>query len=68
MFQKRGISTRHNPEFTSVEYYIAYHDYMFMMDLTEKIFKTAAQKVNASLTIEYMQYKLDFQYLLSVFQ
>ncbi|QQR53322.1 lysine--tRNA ligase [bacterium] len=59
-FRNEGISTRHNPEFTSVEYYIAYHDYMFMMDLTEKIFKTAAQKVNASLTIEYMQYKLDF--------
>lgn len=60
-FRNEGISTRHNPEFTSVEYYIAYQDYHFMMDLTEKIIKNALERVMGSDgIITYQQHALDF--------
>lgn len=60
-FRNEGISTRHNPEFTSVEYYIAHHEYQFMMDLTELIFKRVAQKVGKSGDFVYHEYTLNFQ-------
>ncbi|RTL07054.1 lysine--tRNA ligase [Candidatus Dependentiae bacterium] len=60
-FRNEGISTRHNPEFTSVEYYIAYHDYIFMMDLTESIIKAAVEKIhNGTMSISYQSYIIDF--------
>lgn len=61
-FRNEGISTRHNPEFTSIEYYIAYHDYVFMMNLTELIIKSAVQKIhNKTMRIPYQSYELDFE-------
>jgi lysyl-tRNA synthetase class 2 len=60
-FRNEGISTRHNPEFTSVEYYIAHHDYRFMMDLTELIFKRVACAVGKSGDFIYNEYTLNFQ-------
>jgi lysyl-tRNA synthetase, class II len=59
-FRNEGISPRHNPEFTSVEYYIAYQDYHFMMNLTEEIFRRAVQKVHTTMVIPYQTYELDF--------
>ena len=47
-FRNEGISIRHNPEFTMVEYYIAHHDYMFMMTFTEKLLQHIAQTVCAA--------------------
>src|ERR1700730_10281596 len=44
-FRNEGISVRHNPEFTMVEYYIAHHDYIYMMNFTEKLLETIAKKV-----------------------
>lgn len=41
-FRNEGISTRHNPEFTMMEFYIAYRDYNFMMDFTENIIRNSA--------------------------
>ena len=43
-FRNEGISTRHNPEFTMLEFYTAYQDYHFSMDLVEDMLKTIAQK------------------------
>jgi lysyl-tRNA synthetase class 2 len=41
-FRNEGISTRHNPEFTMLEWYCAYQDWQYMMDLTEKLVRAAA--------------------------
>src|SRR6478752_2484052 len=41
-FRNEGISTRHNPEFTMLEWYCAYEDWKYMMDLTEKLVRAAA--------------------------
>ncbi len=51
-FRNEGISTRHNPEFTMLEAYTAYHDVNDVMDLTEEIIKTAAQNVFGSLELK----------------
>ncbi|HEY2337570.1 MAG TPA: lysine--tRNA ligase [Burkholderiales bacterium] len=41
-FRNEGISTRHNPEFTMLEWYCAYEDWQYMMDLTERLIRAAA--------------------------
>ena len=42
-FRNEGISVRHNPEFTMLEFYMAYADYIDLMDLTEEMLRTLAQ-------------------------
>jgi len=49
VFRNEGLSTRHNPEFTSLEAYQAYADYHDMMDLTERLVQNAALAANGSL-------------------
>ena len=53
IFRNEGISTRHNPEFTSVEVYQAYSDYLGMMELTEQMISVVCQEVCGSQTITY---------------
>jgi len=52
-FRNEGVSTRHNPEFTMVEFYQAYADYETLMDLTEEMFEIIVKKISGSTTIEY---------------
>jgi len=59
IFRNEGISTRHNPEFTSIEVYQAYADYQDMMRLTEEIVSTCAEKVCGSTTILYQGETID---------
>ena len=51
-FRNEGISTRHNPEFTMLEFYEAYRDYRYLMDLTEELLREVAQKVLGTTTID----------------
>jgi lysyl-tRNA synthetase, class II len=53
IFRNEGVSTRHNPEFTSIEVYQAYADYEDMMSLTEGMITTVAQAVLGTLEISY---------------
>ncbi|WP_455375516.1 lysine--tRNA ligase [Kaarinaea lacus] len=59
-FRNEGLSTRHNPEFTMVEFYQAYADYRDLMDLTEEMIRGMAQHLHGSTTIEYQGEQYDF--------
>lgn len=59
IFRNEGVSTRHNPEFTSIEVYQAYADYNDMMSLTEGIITTVAQEVLGTLQITYQGKQID---------
>ena len=50
-FRNEGLSTRHNPEFTMLEFYQAYADYRDLMDLTEDMLRTLAQDILGTTTI-----------------
>ncbi|MEM9274915.1 MAG: lysine--tRNA ligase [Cyanobacteria bacterium P01_F01_bin.143] len=59
IFRNEGISTRHNPEFTSIEVYQAYADYNDMMALTENIISTVAQEVVGTTKVNYQGTEID---------
>jgi lysyl-tRNA synthetase class 2 len=56
-FRNEGISTRHNPEFTMLEWYAAYEDWEYMMGLTERLVRAAAGQPQ----IQYQGTRLDFE-------
>ncbi len=58
-FRNEGISTRHNPEFTMLEFYEAYQDYNYLMDLTEALLREVALDVCGSTTIDYQGTAID---------
>jgi lysyl-tRNA synthetase class 2 len=59
-FRNEGLSTRHNPEFTMVEFYQAYADYHDLMDLTEDMLRTVAQDVMGTTQVHYQGLDIDF--------
>jgi len=59
IFRNEGVSTRHNPEFTSVEIYQAYADYTDMMDLTEQLISEACEQVCGGTQISYQGTAID---------
>ncbi|MDO4681706.1 MAG: lysine--tRNA ligase [Lautropia sp.] len=58
-FRNEGLSPRHNPEFTMMEFYAAYTDYEWMMDFTEQVIRHAAQTALGTTTISYQGKALD---------
>src|SRR5438445_7367451 len=59
-FRNEGISTKHNPEFTMLEFYWAYADVNQMMDLHEEMMRSVVQIATGGLTIRYGEHEIDF--------
>ena len=59
-FRNEGVSTRHNPEFTMLEFYWAYADYELLMDFTEDLVTTVAETVVESLQVPWGDETIDF--------
>ncbi|MDH3713314.1 MAG: lysine--tRNA ligase [Gammaproteobacteria bacterium] len=59
-FRNEGLSTRHNPEFTMLEFYAAYADYNDLMDFTERMFREVADNVLGELSFQYQGHDIDF--------
>ncbi|MCE5181636.1 MAG: lysine--tRNA ligase [Betaproteobacteria bacterium] len=58
-FRNEGLSTRHNPEFTMIEFYEAYRDYRYMMDLTEEMFRETAKAVLGHAVVQYQGHTIN---------
>lgn len=58
-FRNEGLSTRHNPEFTMMEFYEAYRDYHYMMDFTERLLREAAQRATGRLQVMHQAETID---------
>ncbi|OZI22841.1 lysine--tRNA ligase [Bordetella genomosp. 7] len=58
-FRNEGVSPRHNPEFTMMEFYAAYADYRWLMDFTEQILRQAAVAATGSAVLRYQDRELD---------
>jgi len=59
-FRNEGISTRHNPEFTMLEFYTAYADYRDLMGMTEQLISSVAQEVLGTTTVEFEGQTINF--------
>jgi len=59
-FRNEGLSTRHNPEFTMLEFYQAYAEYGDLMNLTEAMLKGIAEEVTGSSIVKYQDDEYDF--------
>ncbi len=59
-FRNEGMDLTHNPEFTTIEFYWAYHNYKDLMDLTEELFSLLLEKLQLGKIIEFDGQKVDF--------
>jgi len=60
-FRNEGMSTRHNPEFTMLEFYVAYRNYHYLMAFTEELLRKVALNVHGKTTFTYQGRELDFE-------
>lgn len=60
-FRNEGMDRTHNPEFTVLEFYVAYKDYLWMMETTEQLLESAAVATNGSTTVEVEGKTIDFK-------
>ena len=60
-FRNEGVSTRHNPEFTMLEFYQAYATYNDLMDLTESLMRSLAQALSGKANVTYQGETYDFE-------
>ena len=58
-FRNEGVSFKHNPEFTQLEFYMAYADYEKIMEITEQMVAEVAQKVLGTMKIQYDGHEID---------
>lgn len=58
-FRNEGISTRHNPEFTMLEFYEAYQDFNYLMDFTEQMLREVAEKTLGTAKLIYQEREID---------
>ena len=59
-FRNEGLSKKHNPEFTMLEFYEAYQDYYYLMDLTEELITGLVQSIYGATKIKYGELDIDF--------
>jgi len=59
-FRNEGVSTRHNPEFTMLEFYQAYANYEDLMEFTEEMFRTVARNLTGATSFVYQGESIDF--------
>ena len=59
-FRNEGMDLTHNPEFTSIEFYWAWHNYNEVMDLNEELFRVLLSDLNMPSIIEYGEHSIDF--------
>jgi lysyl-tRNA synthetase class 2 len=60
-FRNEGISTRHNPEYTMLEYYLAHEDYHFAMNFLESMIRETVKKSVGSLQVSFGEQVIDFE-------
>lgn len=62
IFRNEGISTKHNPEFTMLELYVAHHDYQWMMDFAEQMIRAVVQTIggDSNLQVPFGTHTIDF--------
>ena len=60
-FRNEGLSTKHNPEFTMLEYYTAYADFSDQMDFIEKLFKHISEQVFGTFKLKQDGIEFDFR-------
>lgn len=60
-FRNEGMDRTHNPEFTAMEIYVAYKDYLWMMDFTEQLLEYCALAVNGTTKATFGEHQIDFK-------